>query len=93
MFGDVFWYNKYNKYNKYNIKGLLVQKELKYFCRPLYNPNRPYLAIIGGKKISDKIQVIDNLINVGGVNELIITGTISHLFLFGAFILFNLQAF
>jgi len=52
--------------------GFLMKKELDYFAQALENPKRPFLAILGGAKVSDKIQLIDNLL--GKVNSLIICG-------------------
>lgn len=48
--------------------GFLVKKELEYFAKALENPDRPFLAILGGAKVSDKIQLIENMLDkVGGV--------------------------
>lgn len=58
--------------------GFLVKKELEYFAKALENPARPFLAILGGAKISDKIQLIDNLL--GKVNSLIICGGMAFTF-------------
>ncbi|KAL2011622.1 hypothetical protein VTN00DRAFT_4340 [Thermoascus crustaceus] len=58
--------------------GFLVKKELDYFAQALENPQRPFLAILGGAKVSDKIQLIDNLISK--VNILIITGAMAFTF-------------
>jgi len=52
--------------------GFLMAKELNYFAKALENPSRPFLAILGGAKVSDKIQLINNLLDK--VNELIICG-------------------
>jgi phosphoglycerate kinase len=49
-----------------------MKKELDYFGRVLENPERPFLAILGGAKVSDKIQLIENLLDK--VNALIIGG-------------------
>ena len=49
-----------------------MKKELDYFAQALENPQRPFLAILGGAKVSDKIQLIDNLLEK--VNTLIICG-------------------
>src|SRR5437879_130749 len=43
--------------------GLLTEKELKYLGKALENPQRPFVAIIGGAKVSDKIDVIRNSLN------------------------------
>ncbi|ANB13682.1 phosphoglycerate kinase [Sugiyamaella lignohabitans] len=58
--------------------GFLVSKELSFFAKALENPERPFLAILGGAKISDKIQLIDNLITK--VNSLIIGGGMAFTF-------------
>lgn len=58
--------------------GFLVKKELEYFAKALESPERPFLAILGGAKVSDKIQLIDNLIPK--VNKLIICGGMSFTF-------------
>jgi phosphoglycerate kinase len=58
--------------------GFLVKKELDYFAKALENPSRPFLAILGGAKVSDKIQLIDNLLPK--VNSLIITGAMAFTF-------------
>lgn len=58
--------------------GFLVKKELEYFAKALENPQRPFLAILGGAKVSDKILLIDNLLPK--VNSLIITGAMAFTF-------------
>ncbi|KAL1973646.1 hypothetical protein VTN31DRAFT_6281 [Thermomyces dupontii] len=58
--------------------GFLVKKELDYFAKALESPQRPFLAILGGAKVSDKIQLIDNLLPK--VNRLIITGGMAFTF-------------
>ncbi|KMU74036.1 phosphoglycerate kinase [Coccidioides immitis RMSCC 3703] len=58
--------------------GFLVKKELEYFAKVLENPQRPFLAILGGAKVSDKIQLIDNLLSK--VNSLIICGGMAFTF-------------
>lgn len=59
--------------------GLLLNKELKYFSQALDNPPRPFLAILGGAKVADKIQLIENLLDK--VNEMIIGGGMAFTFL------------
>merc|ERR1712000_70261 len=58
--------------------GFLVKKELDYFAKAIENPKRPFLAILGGAKVSDKIQLIDNLL--GKVDSLIICGGMAFTF-------------
>jgi phosphoglycerate kinase len=59
--------------------GLLMEKELSYLGKATANPDRPYVAILGGAKVSDKIEVIDNLLNV--VDALLIGGGMAYTFL------------
>lgn len=59
--------------------GLLMEKELKYMGEALEAPRKPFIAIIGGAKVSDKIQVIDNLLN--RVDALLIGGGMAYTFL------------
>ncbi|CAF0890393.1 unnamed protein product [Adineta ricciae] len=59
--------------------GYLMKKELDYFGKVLENPERPFLAILGGAKVSDKIQLIENLLDK--VNALIIGGGMAFTFL------------
>lgn len=58
--------------------GLLLQKELDYFGKALSNPERPFLAILGGAKVADKIQLIENLIDK--VDMMIIGGGMAYTF-------------
>ncbi|KAG1298257.1 hypothetical protein G6F66_001873 [Rhizopus arrhizus] len=58
--------------------GFLMQKELEYFAKALENPARPFLAILGGAKVSDKIQLIENMLDK--VNALIICGGMAFTF-------------
>jgi len=59
--------------------GFLVAKEMAYFGRILTNPDRPLTAILGGAKVSDKISVIENLLNL--VDTLIIGGGMAYTFM------------
>jgi len=59
--------------------GFLLAKEMEYFTKVLTNPERPLVAILGGAKVSDKIGVIDNLLNL--VDVLIIGGGMAYTFM------------
>ena len=58
--------------------GLLMEKELRYLGEALGNPARPFVAVLGGAKVSDKIDVIDNLIP--RVDTLLIGGAMAYTF-------------
>ena len=58
--------------------GFLMKKELEYFAKVLESPERPFLAILGGAKVADKIQLIENMLDQ--VNTLIICGGMSFTF-------------
>lgn len=59
--------------------GFLVQKELEFLDRAIGNPQRPFLAIIGGAKVSDKLIVLDKLLD--RVDALLIGGGMAYTFL------------
>ena len=59
--------------------GFLMQKELKFLGEMLENPAKPFIAILGGAKVSDKIMVIENLLNL--VDGIIIGGGMAYTFL------------
>ena len=60
--------------------GLLMQKELEYLGRVLSAPEHPFVAILGGAKVSDKIPVINALIDLG-VDKILIGGAMAYTFL------------
>ncbi|KAH8234004.1 hypothetical protein KR032_010152 [Drosophila birchii] len=59
--------------------GFLLAKELEYFAKALHNPVKPFLAILGGAKIADKIPLITNLLD--SVSVMIICGGMAFTFL------------
>jgi phosphoglycerate kinase len=59
--------------------GLLMEKELTYLGKAVNEPNRPFVAIIGGAKVSDKIEVINALLSK--VDSLLIGGAMAYTFL------------
>ena len=67
------------KFVQKSAAGLLMEKELEYLGKALQAPEEPFIAILGGAKVGDKIGVIKNLINK--VNALIIGGGMAYTFL------------
>lgn len=67
------------RYVRQSAAGFLVAKEMDYIGGVLTNPQRPLVAILGGAKVSDKIPVIDNLLNL--VDTLIIGGGMAYTFM------------
>jgi phosphoglycerate kinase len=67
------------KFMKQCAAGMLMEKELKYLGSALEHPEKPFVAILGGAKVSDKIGVIENLMNK--VDALIIGGGMAYTFL------------
>ena len=60
------------------VVGFLVEKEIRYLADAIASPQRPFVAIIGGKKVSDKIQVINNLLSV--CDSVLIGGAMAYTF-------------
>src|SRR5437870_380760 len=67
------------KFVQRSAAGLLMEKELEYLGKALQHPEKPFIAILGGAKVSDKIGVIQNLMNK--VDTLIIGGGMAYTFL------------
>ena len=67
------------RFVKQSAAGLLMEKELAYLGKALVNPARPFVAILGGAKISDKIEVVENLMKIA--NAMLIGGGMAYTFL------------
>ena len=66
------------RFTKVNVVGYLMEKEIKFLGQAVENPVRPFVAILGGAKVSDKINVINNLLDK--VDTLIIGGGMAYTF-------------
>ncbi len=64
--------------SKPKVVGFLVAKEIEYLSEAIRNPRRPFVAILGGKKVSDKITVIKNLLGI--CDKILIGGAMAYTF-------------
>ena len=67
------------KFVKQAAAGLLMEKELNYIGTAISNPHRPFVAILGGAKVSDKIEVVENLMKIA--DAMLIGGGMAYTFL------------
>jgi phosphoglycerate kinase len=64
--------------DKPKVVGFLVEKEIKYLTEVIANPEQPFVAVLGGAKVSDKIQVINNLLGI--CDKIVIGGAMAYTF-------------
>jgi phosphoglycerate kinase len=67
------------KFVKQSAAGLLMEKEIAYIGNAISNPTRPFVAILGGAKVSDKIEVVENLMKIA--DAMLIGGGMAYTFL------------
>jgi len=67
------------KYVRQAAAGLLMEKELAYLGKAISNPERPFVAVLGGAKVSDKIEVVQNLMKLA--DAMLIGGAMAYTFL------------
>lgn len=88
-YGDIFVYDAFASYRPHastegvahilpGVAGLLVEKEVNYISNAIEHPNRPLVAVIGGAKVSTKLEILQHLI--AKVDALLLTGPIANTF-------------
>lgn len=66
------------RYVKEKAAGLLLQKEVEYLSKAIRNPQKPYVVILGGAKVSDKIPIIENLLRKA--DDILVGGAMAYTF-------------
>jgi phosphoglycerate kinase len=66
------------RFVKQSAAGLLMEKEIAYIGKAISNPTRPFVAILGGAKVSDKIEVVENLMKIA--DAMLIGGGMAYTF-------------
>jgi phosphoglycerate kinase len=67
------------KFVRQSAAGLLMEKELEYLGRAISNPEHPFVSVLGGAKVSDKIEVVQNLMKIA--DSMLIGGAMAYTFL------------
>ena len=67
------------KFVRQSAAGLLMEKELEYLGRAISNPDHPFVSVLGGAKVSDKIEVVQNLMKIA--DSMLIGGAMAYTFL------------
>jgi phosphoglycerate kinase len=67
------------KFVRQSAAGLLMEKELEYLGRAISNPEHPFVSVLGGAKVSDKIEVVQNLLKIA--DSMLIGGAMAYTFL------------
>jgi phosphoglycerate kinase len=67
------------KFVRQSAAGLLMEKELSYLGKAVSNPDRPFVVILGGAKVSDKIEIVQNLMKLA--DSMLIGGAMAYTFL------------
>src|SRR6202020_2063885 len=67
------------KFVRQSVAGLLMEKELAYLGKAISHPEHPFVSVLGGAKVSDKIEVVQNLMKLA--DTMLIRGAMAYTFL------------